>query len=211
MGPQKKSCASFPGKGRKKWTHINIIGGIFGIKKGVSNGSFSATKSLVYCFFLEDRFLYSGTDSLDNSTAEVSASAPVVYKNPPMGPEILYTTGAGEGVKVSVAIFPPAVVVYKILSLIFPALFGGHSSSTWPQIVMFVLSSFRRSASLALPHKFRRRSPNSTRTPMGFTENPSRGSPERAGGGKGGGGGGVCVEFGERARPLYREKTAPFR
>ena len=30
-------------------------------------------------------------------TAEFSASAPVVYKNPPhMGPEILYTTGAGE-------------------------------------------------------------------------------------------------------------------
>ena len=53
-------------------------------------------------------FLYSGgTDSLENFTAEFSASAPVVYKNPPpMGPEILYTTGAGEGVKVSVAIFP---------------------------------------------------------------------------------------------------------
>ena len=30
-----------------------------------------------------------------------------MYKNPPhMGPEILYTTGAGRGVKVSVAIFP---------------------------------------------------------------------------------------------------------
>ena len=40
--------------------------------------------------FLEDRFLYSGgTDSLENFTAEFSASAPVVYKNPPpMGPEI---------------------------------------------------------------------------------------------------------------------------
>ena len=42
-------------------------------------------------------------------TAEFSASAPVLFKNPPpMGPEI-YTqllTGAGKGVKVSVAIFP---------------------------------------------------------------------------------------------------------
>ena len=46
---------------------------------------------------------------MENFTAEFSASAPVVYKDPPpMGPEILYTTGAGagEGVKVSVAIFP---------------------------------------------------------------------------------------------------------
>ena len=57
---------------------------------------------------LEDRILYSGgTDSWENFTAKFSASAPVVYKSPPpMGPEILYTTGAGKGVKVSVAIFP---------------------------------------------------------------------------------------------------------
>ena len=50
---------------------------------------------------LEDRFLYSGgTDSLENFTAEFAASAPVVYKYPPpMGPEILHTTGAWEGVK----------------------------------------------------------------------------------------------------------------
>ena len=55
---------------------------------------------------MKDRFLYSGgTDSSENFTAEFSASAPVVYKNPPpMGPEILYTTGAGEGVNVSMAI-----------------------------------------------------------------------------------------------------------
>ena len=47
----------------------------------------------------EDRFLYSGgTDSLGNFTAEFSASAPVVYKNPPpIGPETIHTTGAGEG------------------------------------------------------------------------------------------------------------------
>ena len=39
-------------------------------------------------------------------TANFSASAPVVYKHPPpMGPEISYTTGAGRGVKVTVAIF----------------------------------------------------------------------------------------------------------
>ena len=57
---------------------------------------------------MEDRFLYSGgTDALESFTAEFSASAPMVYKNPPpMGPEILYTTGAGKGVKVSVAILP---------------------------------------------------------------------------------------------------------
>ena len=53
-------------------------------------------------------FLYSGgTDSFENFTVEFSVSAPVVYKNPPpMGPENLYTTGAGEWSKVSVAIFP---------------------------------------------------------------------------------------------------------
>ena len=57
---------------------------------------------------LGDWFLYSGgTDYLKSFAAEFSASAPVVYKNPPpMDPEILYTTGAGEGVKVSMAIFP---------------------------------------------------------------------------------------------------------
>ena len=57
---------------------------------------------------MEDQFLYSGgTDSLENFIAEFSASAPVVYKNPPpIGPEILYTSGAGKGVKVSVEIFP---------------------------------------------------------------------------------------------------------
>ena len=33
-----------------------------------------------------------------------------------MGPEILYTNGAEEGIKVSVATLPPASVVYKILS-----------------------------------------------------------------------------------------------
>ena len=57
---------------------------------------------------MEDRFLYSGgTDSLENFTAEFSASAPVVYKSPPsIRTEISYTTGAGEGVKVAVAIAP---------------------------------------------------------------------------------------------------------
>ena len=66
-------------------------------------------EKLMCCFCtLEDLFLHSGgTDSLENFNAEFSASAPVVYKSPPpMGPEILYTTGAWEGVKVSVAIFP---------------------------------------------------------------------------------------------------------
>ena len=65
-------------------------------------------KSSIWGSKVEDRFLYSGgTDSLENFTAEFSAATPVVYKNPPpIGPEILYTTGAGEGVKVSVVMFP---------------------------------------------------------------------------------------------------------
>ena len=49
--PRKKLCASFPGKGRQNWTHINSFRGILGVKNGVPNGPFSATKSLVYCFF----------------------------------------------------------------------------------------------------------------------------------------------------------------
>ena len=40
----------FLGKGAKR-THINFLGWIFGVKKGAPNGAFSATKSLVYCFF----------------------------------------------------------------------------------------------------------------------------------------------------------------
>ena len=56
---------------------------------------------------MEGGYLYSGgTDSFEKFTAEFSASVPVVHRNPPpMGSEILYTTGAWEGVKVSVAIF----------------------------------------------------------------------------------------------------------
>ena len=49
--PRKKfKCASFPGKGRKKGTHINFFGAILGVSKGAPNRPFSATKSLVYCF-----------------------------------------------------------------------------------------------------------------------------------------------------------------
>ena len=56
---------------------------------------------------------------LNKFAAEFSVSAPVVNKIPSlMGPEILYTTGAGKGVKVSVASFPPEVVV-QIVSQIF--------------------------------------------------------------------------------------------
>ena len=41
-------------------------------------------RSLIAVPTMEDQFLYSGgTDSLENCTAEISASAPVVYKNPP--------------------------------------------------------------------------------------------------------------------------------
>ena len=47
--PRKKSlCASFPGKGRKKGTHMNFFRQIFGVKKGVPNGPFSATKILLF-------------------------------------------------------------------------------------------------------------------------------------------------------------------
>ena len=38
--------------GTKQGTHINFFRGDFCVKKGVPNGLFSATKSLVYCFFL---------------------------------------------------------------------------------------------------------------------------------------------------------------
>ena len=48
--PRKSLCASFPGKGRKKGTHINFFGRILG-SKGAPNGPFPATKSSVYCFF----------------------------------------------------------------------------------------------------------------------------------------------------------------
>ena len=45
LGPQQKSlCASFPGEGRKKGTRINFFVGILGVKKGLPNGQFSATK-----------------------------------------------------------------------------------------------------------------------------------------------------------------------
>ena len=48
LGPPEKSlCASFPGKERKKVTHMNLFGGILGVKNGVPNGPFSATQSLL--------------------------------------------------------------------------------------------------------------------------------------------------------------------
>ena len=52
--------------------------------------------------FWETDFEKVGVLTLSKVTAEFSASAPVVHKNPPlMGPEIAYTTGAGEGSKFS--------------------------------------------------------------------------------------------------------------
>ena len=44
-------------------------------------------------------------DSVENFTAEFAASAPMCNKPPPMSPELVHTTSAGEGVKVSVANF----------------------------------------------------------------------------------------------------------
>ena len=50
--PEKNLCASVPGKGRKKRNpHKVFQGDLGGVKKVVPNGPFSATKSLVYCFF----------------------------------------------------------------------------------------------------------------------------------------------------------------
>ena len=43
-------CLSSWGR-TQKGTHINFFGGDFGGQKGVPNGPFSVTKSLVYCFF----------------------------------------------------------------------------------------------------------------------------------------------------------------
>ena len=45
----------------------------------------------------------------------------------------------------------------------------------------------------------------------GLLKIPVGGLLKEGGGGAGGGGGWVRVEFGKRARPLYREKKAPFR
>ena len=50
--PEKSLCASFPGKGRKKGIHINFSWGFLGSKRVSQNGTFSATKSSVHCFFL---------------------------------------------------------------------------------------------------------------------------------------------------------------
>ena len=36
--PEKSLCASFPGKGRKKGTHINFFGGVFGPQRGSQTG-----------------------------------------------------------------------------------------------------------------------------------------------------------------------------
>ena len=53
FGPQKKVYVShFMGESAKMGTHINFFGGILGAaKKGVPDGPFWATKSLVYCSF----------------------------------------------------------------------------------------------------------------------------------------------------------------
>ena len=48
--PRRSVCASFPGKERKKGTHINFFGENFGVKKEALNGPFWATRSKVYCF-----------------------------------------------------------------------------------------------------------------------------------------------------------------
>ena len=58
--PERSLCASFPGKDRKKVSHINFNRGDLGVKNGVPNG-LSATKSLVYCFCLP----FSGKQILD--------------------------------------------------------------------------------------------------------------------------------------------------
>ena len=97
---------------------------------------------------MEDSFLYSGgTDYLENFTAEFSASAPMVYANPPpMGPVILYTTGAGEGAKVSVAIFPSSGGGVKKTCLRYKGLARG-SCSPWNWVHQNRVSPFASSCS----------------------------------------------------------------
>ena len=52
-GPQnKRLCASFPGEGRKKGDPHKLFRGEFWGQKGGPKRAISATKSLVYCFFL---------------------------------------------------------------------------------------------------------------------------------------------------------------
>ena len=49
--PRKKLMCLISWERTQKGTHINFFGGDFGVKKGVPNRPFSATKSLVYRFF----------------------------------------------------------------------------------------------------------------------------------------------------------------
>ena len=60
FGPQKKVYVPhFLGKSAKEAHKHKLFLGILGVKNGVPNGPFSATKSLVYCFFpaLKEAFL----------------------------------------------------------------------------------------------------------------------------------------------------------
>ena len=57
LGPQKKVYVPhFLGKGAKRDPHQLFRGDFFGVKTGVPNGPFSATRSLVYCFLLPLNF-----------------------------------------------------------------------------------------------------------------------------------------------------------
>ena len=87
---------------RCKWAPVVVL------PNQTAHTFYPSKSSKMWKLCLGGCFLYSGgTDFLEKFTAGFSVSEPVVYKNPPpMGPEILYTTAAGEGVKVSVAIFP---------------------------------------------------------------------------------------------------------
>ena len=106
----------------QKGTHINFFGGTLGVKKGVPNGPFSVTKSLVYCFFsCPYSWHFHPTDvcpfgkrSLSSTGVGKSCALPIRMPNPSptldknlasMGPGIFSSVGVGVWRKASEA-FP---------------------------------------------------------------------------------------------------------
>ena len=61
--------------------HKNSLGGIFGVKKGVPNGPFSATKSLVYCFLFLPLFIQDTFDHDKGQRSAVSGPSPLEFLN----------------------------------------------------------------------------------------------------------------------------------
>ena len=89
-GPQKKVYVP-PSAGKvhakKGPTQLNFFRAIFGVKQGVPNRPFSATKSLVYCFLFLP--LYMSTATFQFSESGSSLNGPNLFTEPPFPVEIL--------------------------------------------------------------------------------------------------------------------------